>query len=296
MAPADSIAALVGEWKGNNDLVRTAATAVMAVVGKRSELTRLGQDHLMAENTEDFPGEPWEHHLAKHRPHGYKCLKCSLVGKEVDEIRKQQCKISKPQPVAPVPATSSGPTSSASVVGASAAVVGVELAKLGLATLADAEKERVALEKVERELAQKIEAQEWYALQLELEEAELEAQELELELYETEEQQLERAIKESLEENGVTPAAELSKVAASEMPPPAPKRKRLRLLRDIPEPVENPSKMSKTNEPHDVELPSLSRAETKLYQAYWARFVATPQNGHRQSHGPCANPASAVSS
>ena len=40
MAPAESIAAVVGEWKANDKLVKQASTAVMAVVGKRSELSR----------------------------------------------------------------------------------------------------------------------------------------------------------------------------------------------------------------------------------------------------------------
>ena len=40
MAPADSIAALVGQWKSNDKLVKQAATGVMAVVGKRNELSR----------------------------------------------------------------------------------------------------------------------------------------------------------------------------------------------------------------------------------------------------------------
>lgn len=40
MAPADSIAALVGQWKSNDKLVKQASTGVMAVVGKRSELSR----------------------------------------------------------------------------------------------------------------------------------------------------------------------------------------------------------------------------------------------------------------
>ena len=40
MAPVDAIAALVGEWKENDKFVKQASTGVMAVVGKRSELTR----------------------------------------------------------------------------------------------------------------------------------------------------------------------------------------------------------------------------------------------------------------
>ena len=40
MAPADSIAAVVGEWKANDKLIKQASTAIMAVVGKKSEITR----------------------------------------------------------------------------------------------------------------------------------------------------------------------------------------------------------------------------------------------------------------
>lgn len=40
MAPADSIAAVVGEWKANDKLIKQASTAIMAVVGKKSDITR----------------------------------------------------------------------------------------------------------------------------------------------------------------------------------------------------------------------------------------------------------------
>ena len=40
MAPADAIAAVVGVWKGNDKLVKQAASGVMAVVGDKNDITR----------------------------------------------------------------------------------------------------------------------------------------------------------------------------------------------------------------------------------------------------------------
>lgn len=40
MAPADAIAAIVGDWKRNEKLTKQAASAIMAVVGKQNEITR----------------------------------------------------------------------------------------------------------------------------------------------------------------------------------------------------------------------------------------------------------------
>lgn len=250
--------------------------------------------------TEEYPGLPWEHYLVKCRTHGFRCLKCSLVGDDATALREKACKIPRPnQPgSASASPTPSATPSQAAMMGASAAVVGTELAVLGCSQRADMEREKAELEKLEKELAQQIETQAIKELEEQLAELELEEQIAEYQVYETEEQMLTRALRESLEEArafddifddgcpGLGDAAgECDERASREvmpmtndMPPPPPVEKRKKPV----EPSTMPSpKKSKVTADKPDEIPVLSPKSQKPYQKFWSRFVATPQMCNR---------------
>ena len=139
-------------------------------------------------DAEDFPGERWQHYFVKDRAHGFKCLKCSLVGRDISDLRDKDCKIPRPSGPSPSP-TSTAPTSPAptstsalhpNALGASAAVVGEKAALDGAATRVLEEMRQ--LERVERDLAHELEYQALLEEEESLELAMLESELAQLEL------------------------------------------------------------------------------------------------------------------
>lgn len=225
--------------------------------------------------------------------HGFKCLKCSKVG-QVANIRQRDCNIPRPKEhVPPIP-----PSLDVAHLGASAALVGEKMAKLGCAERSALEVEVEQLASLEKQLAMEIELQELKEAEEALEMEELERQLQELELMQVEEMQLDEALrgsaedaaKHDLQEKGersdlasASPTEVVPKPLAAEPLPVtadalSSKRKRLRpltTLEALPSPLEEPeSKKMK----HADDLPVLTEDAKKSYRAYWARFVATPQN------------------
>lgn len=241
-------------------------------------------------DAEDFPGERWQHYFVKDRAHGFKCLKCSLVGRDISDLRDKDCKIPRPSGPSPSP-TSTAPTSPAptstsalhpNALGASAAVVGEKAALDGAATRVLEEMRQ--LERVERDLAHELE----YQALLEEEES------LELAMLESELAQLELLEKQSAFETssrGPPPASAPlpSMVVPAEAPPAAsvPKagdevddRKGGKRPWPKPDLMPPPKKPLLLNPTKADELPPLSPSSQDRYRSYWSRFVATPQNHH----------------
>ena len=250
---------------------------------------------LGADDPTHFPGKPWEHYIVKDKAHGFKCLKCKLVG-YVSDIREKDCTLLPPgkheAPPTTEPTTIS--TGSDGLV-ASAALVGEKQAKAGvianpptlvptvtvstLTTTRDFERD------LEREIAALValEAELEYQAMLEEEEqaelAELDSQIKELETYMTEEEQLERALQESLQEAKEREAEETVAKLTKKRPlsmgevgclePPAKK------TCAAPDPKKEPKGTD--------QIPELDPKARKIYKDYWARFVATPQNNGRSS-------------
>lgn len=214
-------------------------------------------------------------------------MKCSLVGRDISDLRNKDCKI--PRPTGPSP-TSTAPTSPAptstsalhpNALGTSAAVVGEKAALDGAA--ARVLEEIQQLERVERDLAHELE----YQALLEEEES------LELALLESELAQLQLLEKQSALETpdsdrspGPPPASAPmpSMVVPAEAPPAASVPKagdevddRKGEKRPCPKPdldlMPPPKKPLLLNPTKADELPPLSPSSQ-------ARYVATPQNHH----------------
>lgn len=216
----------------------------------------------------------------------------------VADIRDKNCLVAPPTKTSENPMVT--PTSTTHGFGASAAVVGSEVAKASVATLGvipstvplntpvpipttdrgemqrQIDKELALLGDLEAELAYQDALAQDEALEL----AELEEQILELEGYMTEEQQLERAIKESVEEQ-----QERDRVEIEEKDGANTKVKRClsAALTDAAEPPVKKAACGKSMGPKDDpdQILPLEPEAKKLYENYWSRFVATPQNHGR---------------
>ena len=192
------------------------------------------------------------------------------------------CKI--PPPSQPSTSSPSDAAKSSLVVGASAAVVGREAALQGVQSLSipdsgdgleaeapltsvgDLEKEMVELEALEQELQaqqQALEEEDRDALEIQ----ELDRQILELEL---EDQQLQHALNESAAmANGVRIPETIDGHDCRKQKPAKPARK----LAD--------------HHDDDYKILPLEPKVKKLYEKYWSRFVATPQNHGRSVKPNC---------